>query len=165
MLTRLARLTTAPALLCFVFGCGTNVANYPGSGANTDPKLISADLALMAGTWEYARLAEDGKEVPVSGLGESHIVISEDTMTQEMYSADGKHVNTIKSKIWIDPTYTPKLLDLDQTGSFGKSRKPGIYQLNGDILTLCWEKTGNVRPEQFDSPNKSTKVSRRTGED
>lgn len=52
----------------------------------------------------------------------------------------------------LDPAKTPKAIDLlsrEQDKAALKSRRVGIYQIDGDTLKLCWYQTGNVRPTEF----------------
>ena len=151
MRRQLARLYVVLGLTTLALGCGPS-ADGPGVGANVDPKTKSDELATLTGTWLYERQVVEGKEISVAGMGKSHIVISGDSLVREVYSADGQRINPMKSTIWIDPTVTPKQMDDDQSGPLGKKRRPAIYKLEGDRLTLCWNNSGAERPVTFDSP-------------
>ena len=131
----------------------------PPVGEKVDPKVKADELAAFAGTWVYERQVVEGKEIPVAEMGKSHIVISGDTLTRHAYAADGRALHPIPSTISVDPTANPKLMDDDAampTGS--KKRRLGIYKLEGDRLTLCYDNTGKERPTAFDSPAGSSFV-------
>jgi uncharacterized protein (TIGR03067 family) len=144
-------------LSVLVLGCGSSPSG-PGVGANVDPKTKADELAALGGTWVYERMVVEGKEIPVAQMSKSHIVISGDSMVREIYSADGQQLTPMRSTIWIDPTVIPKQLDDDQSGPLGKRRRPAIYRLEGDRLTLCWNNSGTERPTDFDSPAGSSLV-------
>lgn len=123
-----------------------------------DPRAKADELAALAGTWVYERQIVEGKEIPAAEMGRSTIVIREDTMTREVHRADGQRLSPIKSTIWVDPTASPKQMDDDAAMPFGKKRRPGIYKLEGDRLTVCYDNTGAQRPTSFDSPANSSLV-------
>ena len=59
--------------------------------------------------------------------------------------------NDVDSSIYIrpfsvDPSAMPAEIDFEY-GGLGPT--PGIYEIDGDTLTLCW---GRTRPERFESP-------------
>ena len=136
-------------------GCGSP---GPGVGANVDQKVKADELALLAGAWVYERQVVEGNEIPVAEMGKSNIVISGNTLTRDVYRSDGQRITPMRSAIWIDPTASPKQMDDDMAMPFGQSRRTGIYQLDGDRLTLCYDNTGGPRPTKFESPSGSALV-------
>jgi uncharacterized protein (TIGR03067 family) len=136
-------------------GCGPS-ASGPGVGANVDAKVKANDMAALEGTWRYERQVVEGREIDVAGMGKSHIVISGDTLVRHVYS--GQTVISQSAKLWIDPTLSPKQMDQDQSGPLGVSRRPSIYKIEGDRLTLCWNNSDSTRPLSFDSPEGSSFV-------
>ena len=68
----------------------------------------------------------------------------------------GKEIDEARFK--IDPTKKPKTIDLVDAKEKNGKTAPGIYKLEGDELTLCWNATDSDRPTEF------TKV-RKTGLD
>lgn len=138
-------------------GCGPNRPTGPGVGANVDPQVKADELKALAGTWAYERQVVEGKEI--TGMGKGDIIISGDSLVREIYTTDGRQLPSVRATIWIDPTTTPKQIDQDNaTPSGGAKRRPGIYKLEGDRLTLCWNNSTDQRPQTFESPPGSTFV-------
>jgi uncharacterized protein (TIGR03067 family) len=59
--------------------------------------------------------------------------------------------------ITLDPGQKPKAINLTVVDDNDKIELLGIYQLDGDIITICWDE-GGVRPESFESPSGSSAI-------
>jgi uncharacterized protein (TIGR03067 family) len=50
----------------------------------------------------------------------------------------------------LDPTAEPKTIDVIPDGGQHRGEHiPGIYTLEGDVLTICMAKPGQPRPKEF----------------
>ena len=57
----------------------------------------------------------------------------------------------LRSTLALDPTTSPKQMDDTLSTPVGTTRRIGIYKLDGDQLTLCYNNTGKQRPGEFES--------------
>jgi len=133
------------------FGCGSK-PNGPPVGANLDPKVASNELATLAGTWAYERQVVEGREIPIFDMHKNSIVISGNSLIRNVIKIDGSALPPIRSTIYVDPTVSPKQIDDDATIVLNIARRLGIYKLEGDKLTLCYDNLGKKRPSTFESP-------------
>jgi uncharacterized protein (TIGR03067 family) len=127
-------------------------------GTNVDATAVAADLAALAGTWVYERHVVNGKEITAEQMANDFITIRGNSLIRKVRSPDGQplgpaDLSTVVSTIRIDPTVTPKRLDDHQSQLVRPAL--GIYQLEGDRLTLCWSNASPERPTTFDSPEGS----------
>jgi uncharacterized protein (TIGR03067 family) len=106
------------------------------------------DAKAMQGTWviESAQLAGRNHTDDFAGM---KLVIDGNRYVVEF----GK--NTDKGTFTLDPTKTPRRIDVvSAEGPFKGKTLPGIYELKGDNLTLCFEADGkgDQRPTKFEAP-------------
>jgi uncharacterized protein (TIGR03067 family) len=61
------------------------------------------------------------------------------------YSLTPKAGEGIEGTVQLDPTQKPKTIDLDVNGRILK----GIYELEGDVLKMCYNLSSDQRPTEF----------------
>jgi uncharacterized protein (TIGR03067 family) len=157
MSSRLALLIMLFPLLIHSIGCGSNSPQAgPVDNANVEPKAMADELANLAGTWVYERQVVEGREAQ---MDKDRIVIKANIVVRTVHSTDGEELTPLRSKISIDPTANPKQMDdILSVPILGDRRRTGIYLLEGDRLTLCYDNTGASRPSAFESPAGSSIV-------
>ncbi len=116
--------------------CGLAVTLLAAAGRADEPKK---DAGKLEGTWVVTSSEDNGQKV-AREVGDK-VVITADTIT--LMSGDKKESIGYK----VDPSKAPKWIDL--TG--GKKTYPGIYELDGDTLKLCWPESGTERATKFES--------------
>ncbi len=106
------------------------------------------DKANLQGAWLVEKGIEDGVEMPAKEREKLKVEFKGDKILlheDKMVETDGFHLDAGKS---------PKAIDVIPEK---KDEKPllGIYQLEGDILKLCFSHQGQKRPGEFASTKES----------
>lgn len=102
------------------------------------------ELRSLEGEWRFASLEIDGAPVPEAALAHSRILMDGDRFRTESPEATYEGVFT------IDVEATPPRIDIEFVeGPEAGNTCEGIYQLDGDSLTLCLALAGAARPKAF----------------
>ena len=126
----------------------------PSSGA---PKLKDPDAGLKQwqGTWVYERQTIGGWDLPEDRRDKIWVVVEGDIMTKT-----GVAGSNLKYKFKLDPTTTPKSIDLvSHEHPSGKTfTHIGIYEWDGETLRMCFDNSGEKRPKEFRSPKEQDNI-------
>lgn len=122
---------------------------------NADPKFGKQDATKMEmkslqGHWRESHSLSKGFTLTVQGF--SLVMIFEDDQVKVGRVFNAADIKDLDSwKYTIDPTNSPKTIDLTMTKN-GKSRtRLGIYEFKGDTLMVSWGKVDSKeRPKAFD---------------
>jgi uncharacterized protein (TIGR03067 family) len=103
-----------------------------------------ADGAAIQGPWEVVAVTEAGKDAP--DRRGSWFTFTKDTLT--MRPKEKKEApEGLSVKYKLDPAAQPKAIDTTHELDPGKPIvQLGVYLLEGDTLTLCFEAAGKPRP-------------------
>jgi uncharacterized protein (TIGR03067 family) len=113
-------------------------AGWPGLARYVDR------LRHLEGTWAFQRLEVDGEAMSTGASGDSHLLIDGDRFRMESPRASYEGIFD------IDIERTPHAIDIDFVeGPEAGSRSEGIFELDGDRLTICLGFTGVARPTSF----------------
>jgi uncharacterized protein (TIGR03067 family) len=74
------------------------------------------------------------------------------TLKGQEYKIECKYGMMFESTYAIDTAPDPKHFDLMCVGEQAGKIAKGIYELDGDLLTLCYSLPGKDRPQTFASP-------------
>jgi uncharacterized protein (TIGR03067 family) len=102
------------------------------------------ELRKLQGTWIIEQLDENGKKVADAELKGRSITFG---ATAFLLRKKGGTFDWI-AKIKIDPTKKSINAGVEE-GSRKGDLLPGIYELDGDTLKLCWSTDGDSRPKDF----------------
>jgi uncharacterized protein (TIGR03067 family) len=121
---------------------------FAAFGAPADEKAdIEKEVRKLQGTWTFESSESGGKELPIGELkglvltfeGQKHTVKKGDVVIQ---------VGTQK----LDPSKSPKTIDVTMAeGPTKGAVMLGIYEINGDVLKVCFDPQGKKRPTEFKS--------------
>jgi len=113
------------------------------------PKEAPKKEATIVGEWVGEKAVSGGKEMPVPPGGVSFGFNADGTLT----IAEGGRGNAKTGSYKIDPKKNPPEIDLIPPADKKDETILGIYKLDGDTLTLCFQKGGpGGRPTKFESP-------------
>ena len=108
------------------------------------------DLDKLQGTWTASGVEYGGDKVESDIVKNLTVVIDGDKMTIKGDSAEVEKYG--KATLKIDPTTTPKIMDVSITGGDEKGTTfEGIYELGKDEWKLCVVLAGKERPAKFES--------------
>ncbi len=116
----------------------TGFAAWPGLARHVDR------LCSMEGTWAFRSLEADGQAMPSSMLTTSNLLLDGDRFRMESPEATYDGIFTIdveKEPHWIDIAFNE--------GPEAGNRCEGLFQLDGDQMTICLGLAGSARPERF----------------
>jgi uncharacterized protein (TIGR03067 family) len=121
-----------------------------GGLAAAADEAVAKELKALAGSWKLASVEAGGQPVPRGDLPAISFTLHPDGKS-DVRTPDG----AFQTKSVIDPTKTPKTLDIEYLGGRFKGQKQyGIYKVEGDRWAVFSTPPGGRpedRPRAFDS--------------
>ena len=118
----------------------------PGRAEDPAPRKAALDdLKKLQGTWQCFAMEREGDPVPPEGLKGSTATYEDDRIT---LTRDGEVFR--RGIVTLDPSKSPKRVNTwDLNGPYEDQTVPGIYELDGDTLKVCFSRPGSERPTAF----------------
>jgi uncharacterized protein (TIGR03067 family) len=108
------------------------------------------DEEKILGSWTIVSFEESGKKAADAAIQDTKVTFTADG---KITVKRGEQVEEFTYK--LDPTQ--KIKEFNGTNSQGKTIN-GIYKLEGDSLTVCFDRAGGGRPSEFASGDGTTIV-------
>jgi uncharacterized protein (TIGR03067 family) len=151
-------LTTVVVLLICIcaVGCSSGKEATPlppeVTGKEVPSPSARKELDKMKGIWIAVNGRERGKEMDEARLDEYTIRITDHLIEHPgRFPPPYTYLATVDFR--IDPDTQPKHFDFLQgiwSGDAPYRTHLGLYELDGDTLTLCWVRSAGKRPANFD---------------
>ena len=108
------------------------------------------ELDKLQGNWTATTIEYNGEKVLGGGVKELTVVVEGDKLTVKGEDEEVKKYG--KATLTIDPSTTPKILDVSITSGDEKGTKfEAIYEVDKDEWKLCLKPFGKERPAKFES--------------
>lgn len=114
---------------------------------------VKREAGLLRDTWNFVSVEQGGVKQPRRKRGEELQTITIDGNKFEVKRGD----TVLQTGTYtFDPAKKPKTIDLAVAEGEGKGTvRPGVYELDGDTLKLCFDPQGKKRPAGFESAAES----------
>ena len=119
-----------------------------GTGARADDKAdVEKEFKKFHGVWTFESVEAGGKKAPADELKGLTVTFAGDKYTVKK----GDEVIQVGTQK-LDPSKSPKAIDVTVTEGLKKGAVMlGIYEIDGDTLTVCFDEEGKKRPTEFKS--------------
>jgi len=119
--------------------------------AADQPKdAVKKDLDALRGAWTASTLEYNGEKVLGDLVKELKVVVEGDTLTIRSEAPEVRKYG--KATLKLDPTTTPKIMDVSITKGDEKGTAfEAIYEVDKDEWKLCLKPFGKERPAKFES--------------
>ena len=127
-------------VFCVALALNSAPARLFAGGNSSDETLV--------GEWAVISFEKDGKKVPEEDFKGTRVRFTSSPGTVTVTKGEK---TAAEGTIEVDPAKQPKTINVTITSEGPRKGKTslGIYRVDGDILTLCFDDSGKMRPKEF----------------
>jgi uncharacterized protein (TIGR03067 family) len=115
------------------------------AGAEPPEDTAKKHLEQLQGQWIVQQAQRDGKDAPAEEREKMLIKIEGKKLVIDEPETAREQI----AEITLDPSKSPSAIDLKIPRLNKGEVLQGIYKLDGDVLSLCWTRSGGARPSEF----------------
>jgi uncharacterized protein (TIGR03067 family) len=142
---------TLSLAICMVVAFASQAANQKATLKTEAREAAREDLKKLEGQWDRVVMELEGKSWPAEMIAGWTATYEGDRLTLRV---NGKAYR--ESIVTLDPSRSPRAMNSwDQDGPAADQTVPGIYEIDGDRVRVCFAKPGSKRPTEF-TTNKGT---------
>ena len=124
------------------------VLALPAGPSQPPAEAVRAEVARHQGTWAVTSFVREGKETPPEV---ARTIVREVEGNHVVWKRAGK--SFAGTTVVLDPTKEPHTIDVVPDGGRARGKAVvGIYNLEGDILTICMADADKPRPTALAAP-------------
>src|SRR4029453_5561991 len=101
--------------------------------ADAPEDAVKKEKEKLVGTWQVVAVEANGQKIPAEALKDFQFIFTTDSLTRKK---GGKAESGAGYK--VDPSKSPKWIDMTGTTDGKEQAVPAVYKLDGDTLTLCF---------------------------
>jgi uncharacterized protein (TIGR03067 family) len=111
-----------------------------------------ADSKKMQGVWEIEKLEQDGESAADASILRK-VIIKDDQFAFRYYLPRSKEEGDLVYRFTLDGSKNPRQMQLSSREE--SDLPPGIYELDGETLKVCWSRKDPNPPTDFTCPKGS----------
>jgi uncharacterized protein (TIGR03067 family) len=116
-------------------------------GADSEPELVKREHKRLEATWRVVRAEVGGTAIPAKEYRELRMVFKGDGFTARRGDEEPQ-----EGSFRVNPAKNPKEMDITRGKDPARQHKQiAIYQLTGELLTICSCDANGERPTSFDT--------------
>lgn len=124
-------------------------AAQPPAAQPADADALKKEVEALKGTWKFTKLEAAGQPSLAGVMDQLRFIIGDDTLTMTTAKEELKETTRFKLNLKEKPRQIDIIAVRPQPdGSKKEQAAPGIYELSGDTLKICFVKDG-ARPSAF----------------
>jgi uncharacterized protein (TIGR03067 family) len=128
--------------------------------ADSPEDAVKKEKEKLLGSWKVVSVEANGHKVPAEAIKDFQFIFTSESLTRKK---GGNAESGAGYK--LDPSKSPKWIDMTGTTDGKDQSIPALYKLDGDTLTLCFRadykmkpNDARMRPEKLDGGEGSQQV-------